>query len=260
VLAGVTWAWTQVPSAWAQQMPSRGGRGQVVDRVVAVVEGELISGLDLEFEASVFLIERGALRTIQNPAPGTSRDALAESVLASSVLASMDEGMLARILDWMINQRLITRDADKLQVFPVDEVALEAKRRDFEALFGSRQSFERYLEHFEATRTMLRTTLRREMRAERVLDNKLRLRAQVGEEELRQYHEAHKGELGANFEAVRQSLRDKLTAERYTRLVATEVAQLRRKATIRFAGPFVPAPGAPPPGVSSSDVSSKEAR
>ncbi|HLL54083.1 MAG TPA: hypothetical protein VK447_11075 [Myxococcaceae bacterium] len=189
----------------------------VVDQVVALVDGSLVTRLDVELEAAIVLVRRGGGR------------ALPEVV---------DERLLGRVLDLVIHQRLITRDADRLQVFPVEEKDLEARLQAFEARFEGRQAFERFLARFELTRAMLGEVFRREIRMERILDNKVRLRAQVSEEELRRYYEAHAAELGPSFEAVRVKLRQTLTSERYTGLVADEVAQLRKKADVRLVAPF----------------------
>ena len=187
--------WTN--AAWAQPAPRP--RGPVVDRVVALVDGALLSQLDLELEASVVLVEGGAVEAIP------------------------DEQFLSRALEQAINERLLTRDADRLQSFPVEPATLEVKLRDFEARFGAGQGFERFLARFEATRAMLGQVLARKIRAERILDSKFRLRSQVGEEEARQYYDAHAAELGADYDKIHQSLRDRLTAERFARLVAAEL-------------------------------------
>lgn len=202
--------------ASAQGLPA-GPRGQVVDRVVALVDGALVSQLDLEFEAAVLLVQRGAIAAATEP---------------------LDEQVLGRVLELAINQRLLTRDADKLQAFPVDEAELEARLREFEGRFDNRQAVERFLARFEATRSMLGDVIRRSLRAEKILDNKVRLRAQVGEDEVRRYYDEHAAQLGPSYEAVRTRVRNQLTSERYTRLVAAEVAGLRRKADVRVIASF----------------------
>jgi hypothetical protein len=205
-----------VALAAAQPVGAPPPKGLVVDRVVALLDGTLISQLDLEFETSVLLIQRGTL---------------------AAATEALDERVLGRALEVLLAQRLVTREADKLQAFPLEEGELEAKLKAFEARFESHEAFERFLRRFEADRAMLGEVIRRGVRYERILDNKVRLRAQVSEDELRRYYEAHSAQLQGSYEAVRPALREKLTTERYARLVLAEVQQLRGKADIRRVGP-----------------------
>jgi len=76
------------------------------------------------------------------------------------------------------------------------------------------------------------------VRAERILDSRVRLRSQVSEVDLRRYYHAHAAELGGPYEAVREALRKKLVRERYTELAAAEFAQMRAHARVRRVAPF----------------------
>src|SRR5262245_53369354 len=114
-LAVAGWlAWGQTAGAPAQ--PAE--QGQVIDRIVAVVEGvedaRVITRSDLELEAAVALVQRG----------GTQ-----------AAMAHFDDRALARTLDYAIAQRLLITEADKVTAYQMDEGELDATLRAFEARF-----------------------------------------------------------------------------------------------------------------------------
>lgn len=194
--------------------------GQEIDRIVAVVEGvddgRVITRWDLDFEAAVALVQRGA---------------------AQAATQRLDGQALRTALDYAIAQRLLIAEADKVGAFQPDDGELDAMVRAFEQRFESPAAFQRFLRRHDADRAALREVLRRSLRAERVLDGRVRLRAQVSELELRRYYDLHQQELFGTYDEVRPALREKLLREKYAALVATEVAQLRKAADVRMVAP-----------------------
>ena len=77
-------------------------------------------------------------------------------------------------------------------------------------------------------------TLARFLRAQHVLDGKLRLKSQVSEAEAKRWVEEHPDFGQVPLSAVRQ----KLYADRYRALARTEVRQARKNARVRLLGPF----------------------
>lgn len=203
-------------SALAQRSVSAAER-KVLDRVVAVVEGAVLTLSELEFETRVFLLERG----------GIQADA-----------ATLGEDTLREALELVISQRLQVLDADRLQAFQVDAADVEARVEGLRGRLGGEGAFQAFLARHDADLAQLRSVLERSARAERILDSRIRLRAQVSEAEVRRYYEAHAGDLSGNYEAVRTALQQKLARERYARLAAAELAQVREAAQVRLVAPF----------------------
>lgn len=202
--------------AWGQAAEP----GQVIDRIVAVVEGvddgRVITWSDLTFEAAVALVQRGAMQ---------------------AATATLDDQALRTSLDYAIAQRLLIAEADKVGAFQPDDGELDAAVRAFEARFDSEAAFQRFLRRHDADRAALREVLRRTLRAERVLDGRVRLRAQVSEADVRRYYDQHQQELNGTYEEVRQALREKLLREKYAALVAVEVQRLQKAADVRMVAP-----------------------
>jgi hypothetical protein len=84
--------------------------------------------------------------------------------------------------------------------------------------------------------------LGRQLRAERLLDSKVRLRSQVSEAEVRRHYDAHPELHDRSYEVERPLLREKLSRDRYQSLVAQELEKARRTADVRLVAPWARAP------------------
>lgn len=208
--------------------------GSVIDRVVAVVQirtgvgarsdsdsarlpAEVITLSGLEFEARVALIQRGAMRAATEP---------------------LDDEALRSALDYAINERLLAGEAEVLGAWRVEPAEVDAALRAFRERFDSDAQLNAFLARYEADVQSLGRVLERSLRANKVLDSKVRLRAQVSESEVRRYFDEHRDELHGSWDDLRAPLRDKLVRERYQALVETELEQLRRTHDVRRIAPF----------------------
>ncbi|MBX5483911.1 MAG: hypothetical protein IRZ16_18975 [Myxococcaceae bacterium] len=214
--------------------------GGVIDRVVAVVqlragsasrstsgaEGgpppEVITLSGLDFEARVALIQRGAVRAATEP---------------------LDEETLRRALENAINERLLAGEAEVLGAWRVEPAEVDAALRAFRDELGSDAALKTFLARHEADIQALERVLERHLRAARVIDSKVRLRAQVADSEVKRYFDEHRGEFSGTFEEVRPLLREKLYRERAQQLVDAELAQLRRTHEVRRVAPFAQGAG-----------------
>lgn len=200
-------------TAWGQEAATR-----VLDRAVASIEGRVITQTQLDFEARVLLVDAGGVTAAQAP---------------------LDEAALRSGLEAIIDQRLATLEADKLEAYPLEAGELEKAIAAFRARFESELAFARFLARHEAELVDLADVLRRSRRAQRVLEGKLRLKAQVPESEVRRYRLEH-----PEFaEVPPDALRQRLVALRFSALVKEELAALRRQVDVRLLGPWAPGQG-----------------
>jgi hypothetical protein len=189
----------------------------VLDRVVAVVEGRPISLSELEFETRVALVQRGGVE-----AAG----------------ASLDVRALEGGLELAINQRLQAMEADKVQAFQIEADVLEGALKTFRERFPSRELYVAFLQRHDVDESQLAAVLERGLRAERVLDSRVRLKAQVSEAEVRRYFDANRERLGEDYAQMREAIREKLTRERYVAFAAEEMASLRKLSRVRQVAPI----------------------
>jgi hypothetical protein len=199
--------------ALADEVP----QGQVLDRVVAVVNGRVLTQSQLELEARVALIQRGG--------PEAGR-------------VELDPAALRAALDYAIAQRLASDEADKLQAFPVEESEVDGALQTLKERMGGARAFEQFLARQETDLPHLQAILSRGLRADKLLLHKVRLKAQATDADARAYYDAHPEQQGQPFEVVRAALREKLSAERFQQLVAQEIAVARKNADVRLVAPW----------------------
>lgn len=212
-LVPVSAAWQAAP----EDSQEAASEGRELDRVVAVIGNQVLTLSELEFETRVALVLRGGVRAAEAP---------------------LDEQTLRGALELAINQRLLVAGADRLQAFPAERSEVEGRLKAFRERFEDETALLAFLARHEADLEQLTAVLERGVRAERILDSRVRLRAQVSEAEVRRYWEEHKAVLGGPYESVREALKEKLFRERYGQLAKEEFAQVRAGAKVRRVAPF----------------------
>ncbi|WP_225411500.1 hypothetical protein [Stigmatella hybrida] len=200
--------------AGAAPVPSE---GRIADRVVAIIEGQVLSLSELEFETRVALIQRGAMQAAAAP---------------------LDEETLKGALELAINQRLQVLSADRLEAFTAEQTEVDERVAAFRDQFETEAGFQAFLAHYGADLRQLTEVLTRSVRAERILDSRIRPRAQVGEAELLRYYQQHASEYPEGYATVKARLREKLVRERYSALATEELNQARASAQVRRVAPF----------------------
>jgi hypothetical protein len=196
---------------------AREPEGRILDQVVAVIEGQVLTRSELEFETRVMLVQRGALQ---------------------AAFAPFDEEALQGGLEFAINMRLQVLSADRLEAFPAEKAEVEARLAHFRESFESEDAFLRFLARAGADPKLLTEVLERRVRAERILDSRLRLRAQVSEQDVRRYYQQHASEYPEGYDAVKARLQNQLMKERYDQLAAKDLAELRETAQVRRVASF----------------------
>ena len=109
---------------------------------------------------------------------------------------------------------------------------VEARFNRFVARFPDKAAVEAFLRASGADESQLREVLARALRAERALDARVRLRAQVSESDVRRAWEAA-GSPGT-FEESRAAIKEQLVRTRYEAAAKEELAKLRAAAQVRI--------------------------
>ncbi|MBJ6763955.1 hypothetical protein JGU66_24550 [Myxococcaceae bacterium JPH2] len=218
----VGWLLATAPaSVWAAPPASADSdrtENAVVDRVVAVIEGQVLTLSELDFEARVALVQQGAVQAASDP---------------------LDEETLRRSLDLAISQRLLVLTADRLQAFPVEPSDVETRLVAFQARLGGPEALRRFLALHDMDREGLAVAVARMLRAERILDSRVRIKAQASETEVRQYYDSHRAEFPGEYDqAARTAIRDRLVRARYNELAARVLAEARSAAQVRRVAAF----------------------
>jgi hypothetical protein len=128
--------------------------GTLVDRVVAVVDKQVVTQSELLLEARVALLLR-------------------EGEVAAT--AELDDQALKAFLDYLVNQLLIAGQARRLGGVEVTAAEVEHDLRELARRFRSPDAYRAFLRRFDATEDQLRNILARTRRNERFIGDRMRL-------------------------------------------------------------------------------------
>ncbi|MFL5312746.1 MAG: hypothetical protein ACJ79H_20125 [Myxococcales bacterium] len=184
---------------------------QLVDEVVAVVDAHSVTLSELAAETRIRLVEQ------QGPQ------------MAS---AQLDRPLLAASLRRLVQERVVLSEVERLKLFDLDHAEVESALARLRARFSTASAWETFTRQVELTDAEIGAILARELRVARYLDNRLKLAAQLRDSELEEAWRAQ----GARGD--RESLRQRLSKEKYERLLTELLAELRRKASVRIVDPI----------------------
>lgn len=154
---------------------------QVVDRVAAVVDGDVLTLSDLQERAGA------EWERAENLPPGPARDEARRVALR-------------RALDAAVSERLIASQAKALQV-EVTEAQVDAAVQDIKTRnrFDDAQ-LDRALAEQGTDRATFRAQVRRELETYQVLQFKVRGRVKLTDDDVLNYYRRHPGEFGGELE------------------------------------------------------------
>lgn len=144
-------------SAWVLAAVLSGAvPGTLIDRVVAVVDKQVLTLSELLVEARVALVLR-------------------EGEQAGS--ADLDEAAMRAFLDYTVNQMLVSMQARRLGGVEVASAEIEREVRRFAQRFRSPDAYRAFLRRFDIAEDTLRNLLERNLRNERYITARMRLSA-----------------------------------------------------------------------------------
>ena len=185
---------------------------QLLDEVVAVVETHAITLSGLAAETRVKLVEA------QGP---------------GAAFAVLDRKLLAASLRRIVEERVVLGEVERLKLFDLERSEVDNLLARLRARFPSVQRYEAFTRSVELTDDEIGAILARELRVGRYLDNRLKLAAEVRESELDEAAAGHR--LG---KGDRELLRQRLQKEKYLRLLAELLQDLRKRADVRILDPL----------------------
>jgi peptidyl-prolyl cis-trans isomerase SurA len=169
------------PAGAAPAAPSRPADEEVVDRLAATVDGEVVTLSEIEERAASELRRAAVL-----PA-GKERDAAHDQALR-------------RAFDQIVAEKLLEKQAKVLQL-EVTEPQVDAAVEDIKTRnhFDDEQ-LERALDQQGLDRKTFRAQIRRELESYQVMQAKVRSRVKVSDDDLKNYYQTHPQEFGGEQE------------------------------------------------------------
>jgi hypothetical protein len=124
----------------------------LIDSSVALVDDHVVTLSQLDQEARLAFVAHGAMDDATGPLDAAKRRAA---------------------LDYLINQMLLDDEAARLQIFEVSDQESAEQERALRARFPSPAAFRAFLARFDITPEVLDQSVRRRLRAERYLADRL---------------------------------------------------------------------------------------
>lgn len=200
--------------------PAPVGGPQLLERVVAVFtsagEGKraALTLSELEVEARLALVGRGAVEAASAPLP---------------------DDTLAASMDWLIAELLLYEEARRLELHHVEPAEVQREVEALQARFPSEEAFRFFLHTHEIARSDLARTARRRLVVVRYLESRIRLGGGVTDDEVESAYQQRRGEMGSlRFEEAKAPLRAQLEKERREAIVANLIRDLRARAGVRI--------------------------
>ncbi len=129
--------------------------GTLVDRVVAVVDKQVITESELLVETRIALAQREG-----------------EQIAA----ADLDPKLLDKFLDYLIDQVLLSSQARRFGTQEIPEADIDKAVQQFANAFRSRESYQAFLRRFDIDEASLRNIMQRNLRNDRYIKERMRLR------------------------------------------------------------------------------------
>ncbi|HEY2028491.1 MAG TPA: hypothetical protein VGH20_04700 [Myxococcales bacterium] len=188
----------------AAPLPALAAR-KLVDEVVAVVDAHTITLSELQAETRVRLVE-------------------AQGPVAAAL--PLDGPLLAASLRKTIDERIILAEIERLKLYDLDRAEVDSLLSRLRNRFANQAEWEAFTRKIELTDEEIAKILARELRVARYLENRLKLSAQIRDSDLPAGPE-----------------REKLAQEKYQRLLADLLDDLRKRVTVRVLDPLDSEPG-----------------
>jgi hypothetical protein len=182
-------------------------RAQIIDRVMAVVSGAII----------------------------TQSDVLAAIRLGT--ISSSGPAMIADTLDRLIERRLMLVEAERFAPPEPDPAQIDARLAAMAARFGAEPELDRTLGEFGLTRDQLRRGVHDDLRLETYLRLRFGEPLPPSEDDILRYYQDHAADYVRNgvprpFSDVHDEVRSTMTGERRQADIKSWIAGLRRRADV----------------------------
>ena len=187
--------------------PGTASPQQVIDRVLAVVGGQVITWSDAQAAMQFGLVEVGR----------------ADDPLRAAV-------------DGLINRDLILDEVNRYSAVELDPAAVDKRLASVRARFASEEAFDAACKRTGLSLDALRDLVHDNLRIEQYLKARFSGVVQPAEEELQRYYADHPAEFsrtGVSFATAREAIREQLMLALRQEVIADWLTRLRRRTEVR---------------------------
>jgi hypothetical protein len=180
-----------------------------IDHIVAAVNNDVITSLDLEQAVSINEALSG---------PAKDRNRLREETR-----------------DGLVNRQLLLQDARRLKFIELSELDMRAQVEAFKKRMGSSEAVAAFLSSARLSSRDLERMLGDRLLVERFIEKKIGLYVRVGREDAQRYFDSHAAQYrGKGFPEVQKQITSFLMDQELGKQVEKYLADLRSAASIRI--------------------------
>lgn len=191
-------------------LPFWGAHAEVIDSILVVVNGDIITSSDLDDAIEV--------NRLRNPSERRERPVLEKE-----------------ILEELIDRRLLVQEARRLMISEVSTEEIDDAVRQVKAGYADEEAFRDALLDADMTEADMREQLKDQLLIRRFIERRIRLIVRVDMEEVRRFFEANKEGMGdRSFQEFRDELRELLIEKKTNERLDEYRKELREKADIRY--------------------------
>jgi len=199
----------------ALALPVTAVHAYVIDRIVAVVDGQVITKSELDRAVEVEGLRRGS----EAKAP---QNALEKEALES-----------------LIDRALLLGEARKFNIVDVTDEEVDKAFESVKARFASAEEFEKALRDEEITPGDLREDLKDQILAVKYVDRRVKFFVRVTLDDQKKYYEENKGLFGVkDFADVQEEIQSLLMEKETDRKLSEYLKELRGRADIVMKGGY----------------------
>jgi hypothetical protein len=183
----------QPASLGAYRSAQTGERGELVERVVAVVDRQTVTLIDVKRAAAIEIAKQAG---------------------AAVFMRDWPEGMLDDVRKHLVQRLLLLEEARRYSQPEPSDAEVDAALKAFRAGFPDERAFARFLERTTLTVETLKDDLRRARLVDRFLEFRIKARIEVKEADVQAYRAAHPELASASDDDVARRLQDELFVKR----------------------------------------------
>ena len=188
---------------------------KVFDRVVATIDGDVITLSELEFETRVEIVSRGG---------------------SNAALNEISHSELSTFLAVAIQQRLAAKEAQRLGIYEITSDQLAKAEKVFKDYLPI--GLDQFLAVNEVSRVEFDRLIRRDLQVASYLKSRTELHSPVTDAEVdRAIAQQTADPAAKSSKLLRDKVREDLTAVRDQQLVLTELRRLYARAKVRIVDP-----------------------
>jgi hypothetical protein len=196
--------------------------GEVVERIAAVVNGEIVFLTDVERQLAFF------------HSPDASRFSAPSPPRSESSPSSQDP-RLKEGLQELIDFRLLLAEARRFGAESPPESEVDKVYQTIQGSFSGKETFGETLQNFATTPEEFKEEIRNRLLVDRFIDQRIRFFIFITPEDIQRYYEENKEKFtGKSLESVRESIQKEILDERARIRLKDYVNRLRSRAEIRI--------------------------